>query len=94
MVRRLQAAGVPCTPLSTAVELLADERLRNHGYYEAEDHPELGRREFQMGGIRSELGPRLRRAAPLIGEANDDIYGELLGLSAEQIQTLADEAVI
>ena len=59
-----QDAGVPCTSLSTAVELLADERLRNHGYYEAEDHPELGRRSLQMGGIRSELGPWMRRAAP------------------------------
>jgi crotonobetainyl-CoA:carnitine CoA-transferase CaiB-like acyl-CoA transferase len=94
VMRRLQEAGVPCTTLSTAVELLDDDRLRNHGYYEAEDHPELGRREFQMGGIRSEIGPRVRRAAPLIGEANEDVYGRLLGLSAEQIRTLADEAVI
>jgi benzylsuccinate CoA-transferase BbsF subunit len=94
VVRRLQDAGVPCTPLSTAIELLDDERLRNHGYYQAGEHAELGRREFQMGAIRSELGPRVRRAAPLIGEANGDIYGGLLGLSADQIRALADEAVI
>jgi crotonobetainyl-CoA:carnitine CoA-transferase CaiB-like acyl-CoA transferase len=94
VVRLLQDAAVPCTPLSTAVELLDDERLRNHGYYQAGEHAELGRREFQMGGIRSELGPRLRRAAPLIGEANGDVYGGLLGLSTDEIRSLADEAVI
>jgi benzylsuccinate CoA-transferase BbsF subunit len=94
VVRLLQDAAVPCTPLSTAVELLDDERLRNHGYYQAGEHAELGSREFQMGGISSELGPRLRRAAPMIGEANGDVYGGLLGLSPDEIRSLADEAVI
>jgi crotonobetainyl-CoA:carnitine CoA-transferase CaiB-like acyl-CoA transferase len=94
VVRRLHGAGVPCTPLSTAIELLDDERLGNHGYYQTGDHPELGARPFQMGGIRSELGPRVHRAAPLIGEANGDVYGGLLGLSPAEIGALADEAVI
>jgi crotonobetainyl-CoA:carnitine CoA-transferase CaiB-like acyl-CoA transferase len=94
VVGRLRGAGVPCTPLSSAIELLEDERLHDHGHFQTVEHPKLGRRPFQMGAIRSELGPDLRRAAPLIGEANEDIYGGLLGLSAEEIRALEEDAVI
>ena len=90
----LAAAGVPCSPLLTAGELLADQALRARGYYQEATHPLLGTREFQMGAIASAAGPELHRAAPMFGEANDDIYGGLLGMSPDQIRELAAEAVI
>ena len=94
VVSELAGAGVPCSPLLTAGELLADQALRARGYYQEATHPLLGAREFQMGAIQSAAGPVLRRAAPMFGEANDDIYGGLLGMSPDQIRELAAEAVI
>jgi crotonobetainyl-CoA:carnitine CoA-transferase CaiB-like acyl-CoA transferase len=94
VARELDAVGVPCSPLLTADELLADTALRAHGYYQEATHPLLGAREFQMGGIQSAAGPELRRAAPIFGEANNAVYGDLLGMSPDRIRELADEAVI
>jgi crotonobetainyl-CoA:carnitine CoA-transferase CaiB-like acyl-CoA transferase len=95
VVKELADAGVPCSPLLTAQELLADPALRGRRYYQKGIHPLLGEREFQMGGIASHTGgPELRRAAPMFGEANEDVYCGLLGLSPERVRQLADEAVI
>jgi crotonobetainyl-CoA:carnitine CoA-transferase CaiB-like acyl-CoA transferase len=90
----LTAAGVPCTPMATATDALGDERLRAHGYFQAADHPLLGEREFQLGPVASAAGPRLRKSAPLVGEANEYVYGELLGLSAAAISALREDVVI
>jgi crotonobetainyl-CoA:carnitine CoA-transferase CaiB-like acyl-CoA transferase len=94
VVTGLADAGVPCSPVLTAEEMLADPALRARGYYQEATHPLLGPREFQMGGIQSPAGPELRRAGPMFGEANDDIYGGLLGMSPDHIRELAAEAVI
>jgi crotonobetainyl-CoA:carnitine CoA-transferase CaiB-like acyl-CoA transferase len=94
VVAALAGAGVPCSPLLTAAELLADPALRAHGYYQEASHPLLGAREFQMGAIASVAGPGLRRAAPTFGEANDAVYGGLLGLSPGDIRELAAEGVV
>jgi crotonobetainyl-CoA:carnitine CoA-transferase CaiB-like acyl-CoA transferase len=94
VVAELEGAGVPCSPLLTAAELLADPALRAHGYYQEAVHPLIGAREFQMGAIASDAGPDLRRAAPTFGEANDAVYGDLLGLSRDSIRDLAAEGVV
>ena len=40
------------------------------------------------------IGGRLDRGAPCYGEDNDYVYGELLGMSSEEIKALAAEGVI
>jgi benzylsuccinate CoA-transferase BbsF subunit len=94
VVALLRAVGVPATALSATEELLDDEALRSFGYFQSAEHPNLGEREFQMGGIRSARGPDLRRAAPTMGEANDLVYGDILGFSEQQIETYRNDAVI
>ncbi|MDD4860072.1 MAG: hypothetical protein PHR56_07740, partial [Dehalococcoidales bacterium] len=36
----------------------------------------------------------IRRPAPMVGEHNDYVFGELLGVSPEELQRLADEHII
>jgi crotonobetainyl-CoA:carnitine CoA-transferase CaiB-like acyl-CoA transferase len=38
--------------------------------------------------------PSVERAAPLLGEHNDYVFGELLGLSAEERRQLVADKVI
>jgi len=40
------------------------------------------------------IGGRLDRGAPCYGEDNEYVYGELLGMSVQEIKALADEGVI
>ena len=40
------------------------------------------------------MGGRLDRGAPCYGEDNHYVYGELLGMSSEEIAALAEEGVI
>jgi crotonobetainyl-CoA:carnitine CoA-transferase CaiB-like acyl-CoA transferase len=47
-----------------------------------------------MGPVKSASGPELRSAAPLVGEANDYVFGELLGMSDEEIGALREGVVI
>lgn len=94
VVSLLRDAGVPATAMAAIDELMEDEALRSFEYFRAADHPSLGERQFQMGGIRSSSGPELTRAAPSMGEANDLVYREILELSEEQIETYRNDAVI
>jgi hypothetical protein len=49
-------------------------------------------------GVMSEspayIGGRLDRGAPCYGEDNYYVYGELLGMSSQEIEALAEEGVI
>jgi hypothetical protein len=48
----------------------------------------------KMSASPAYIGGRLDRGAPCYGEDNDYVYGELLGMSAQEIKELAEEGVI
>ncbi len=48
----------------------------------------------KMGATPPFSGGEIDRAAPVYGEDNDYVYGELLGMSAGEIAQLAEEGVI
>jgi crotonobetainyl-CoA:carnitine CoA-transferase CaiB-like acyl-CoA transferase len=95
IMERCQAAGVPVTAVFTVEEAAEHPHLRERGYVVELEHPELGR--FRDLGPPFKLpespgGPRA--AAPLLGQHNDLVYGERLGLSAdERAQLRADDII-
>ena len=40
------------------------------------------------------IGGRIDRGAPMYGEDNNYVFGELLGMSSQEIEALAEEGVI
>src|SRR5437870_843167 len=92
---RLKAARVPCAPVRTAPEVMADRHMHERGMLEDIDHPELGpitapTSPLRLHGLaRAPAGP-----SPLIGQHNAEIYGDWLGLSAAELAALKDEGVI
>ena len=42
----------------------------------------------------SETPARIRKASPLLGEDNEEVFGGLLGMSKEEIEKLKDEEII
>ena len=94
----LQGVGVPAGPVLTAGQALADPHFRQRGFFERVDHPAetgLGTKEYigrgwKLSGSKAGIdGP-----APLLGEANDYALREVLGLSAERVEALAEQEVI
>ena len=96
LMARLQAAGVPAGVVQDGEDLLErDPHLRERGFYVRTDHPELG--EFAVQGTPprfSHTPARVRHGAPTLGQHCDAVYGELLGLSAGEMEDLRQRGVI
>jgi benzylsuccinate CoA-transferase BbsF subunit len=92
----LQAAGVPAGAVQRSRDLVErDPQLRHRGMHPEITHPLLG--TFKVDGVpvrfsRTSVG--VRRPGPLLGEANIDVYGGLLGLGSEEIGALVEAEVV
>lgn len=95
-IRILQSHGVPAGALQQADDLVdRDPYLAERGFFVSAQHPALGETRFDgFPVIFSETSPTLRRSAPVLGQDNAAVFGELLGLPADEIQRLEAERVI
>lgn len=90
-----EAADVTAAPIYDAEQLLGDEHLRARGYFLAVDDPDLGRVTVQ--GPVAQLTETPGRVAHLghgLGEDNDGVFGELLGLPADRLAALRASGTI
>ena len=92
----LQAAGVPSAVVQNARDLLdSDEHIRERDYYVYLDHPEAGRTAYDGPGFRLSKTPaEYRTAGCMLGEHNEQVCKEILGLSDEEIADLMVEQVL
>lgn len=92
----LQAAGVPAGVVQNIADMVdRDPQLRERQFYVGLEHPEAGLTRYD--GIVAKLSATpgiIQRPAPLLGEHNDYVFRELLGLSEEEINRLMVEQVI
>ena len=91
-----QANHHPWGPVSTAVELLDNEQLWDRGFYQKVADPQTGSEVVYPGAPykTSESGWLLGSTAPEVGQHNNQVYCEELGLSAEELQKLTSGGVI
>ena len=92
----LQARGVPAGFVQRPRDRIEDdENARAWGLWPEVTHPEMGR--VKVDGVPLKLSrtpARLRHGAPLLGQHNDFVYGDLLKMSKTEIDTLRQEQVI
>jgi crotonobetainyl-CoA:carnitine CoA-transferase CaiB-like acyl-CoA transferase len=89
-----QEAGLACSPLYTIEELLEDSHFDGRKVFEKIDHPETG--ELTYPGrpfIMSETPWEIRHPAPLLGQHNGEVYGNL-GYSRQDIIGLKENNII
>ena len=86
----LQAAGVPAGVVQNGVDLVVnDEQLAAREWTVAREHAVLGEHITDGLPVHFSRTPGTReRPGPLLGEANEYVYGELLGCSAEEMTEL------
>ena len=91
----LQSAGVPAGAVLTNKELLLDPHLKNRNFYTLITHPEVGTRPLAGMSFKLSKTPgNIRRSAPCLGEHNEYVFGELLGMSTKDMEQLAEEGII
>ena len=89
LMEELQRRGVAAGVIQSAREMLADEHLKERGYYVYLDHPEAGHTAHDGPPFRLSKTPgKLRSPAPLLGEHTEQVCKEILGLSDEEIADL------
>ena len=90
----LAGAGVACGAVLDSSEVLADGHLRGRGMVVDLEHPERGRFPMPANPIHMSDSPTEVRAAPLLGEHNAEVYGEWLGLGADEVAQLQRDGAI
>ncbi|MFQ5856299.1 MAG: CaiB/BaiF CoA transferase family protein [Anaerolineae bacterium] len=95
VMTNLQAAGVPAGMVQTVGDLFSCPQLTHRGQWPALEHPELGSYEYEAPPfLLSETPAEIRRPSPCLGEHNDYVFGELLGMSRAEIEQLEAEGVL
>lgn len=95
LMEKLQEAGVAAMPSFDAEEILKDPHTKARGLFVDVEHPRLGTQTVMGPAWKfSETPARIRKAAPLIGEDNETVFGSLLGMTEEEIRDLTDKKVI
>ncbi|UCG83641.1 MAG: CoA transferase [Dehalococcoidia bacterium] len=91
----LQKAGVAAIPSFSSPEIWGDPHLDERGLTVIVDHVTLGAQPVSAPPWKlSRTSAEITSAGPTLGQHNDYIFGELLGLSKEEISDLVDKGVI
>jgi crotonobetainyl-CoA:carnitine CoA-transferase CaiB-like acyl-CoA transferase len=94
MVNEFCQAGLASAPSRNGRDLYADRHLRDRGAFVPIIHPEIGELELFPPPFRiSDLDIPVK-CAPLLGEHNEYVLGELLGLTDKEIEDLRDKNII
>ena len=92
----LQSVSVPAAVVQRSSDLLRDPQLAHRRFFRYMDHAEMGNipytgHQFRIRGYES--GPRF--PAPLLGEHNELVLREILGMTDEEItEVLAAGAIV
>jgi formyl-CoA transferase len=89
----LNEHDIPCGPILSTRELIEDATLAELGAVVEVDHPERGRFRTVGCPLRLSDSPVEVTRPPLLGEHNDEVYGEL-GYTAKQLSGLRSIGVI
>ncbi|MGH7757363.1 MAG: CoA transferase, partial [Vulcanimicrobiaceae bacterium] len=89
MVARLRAVGVPCGPVNSVAEALAEPQTAAREMIVAYEHPEFGTVRSVASPVRVGASAATHRRAPRRGEDRDAILRDLLNYSPERVATAA-----
>jgi formyl-CoA transferase len=94
VMQKLGEAEVPCGAVFDSQNILTDPHLRERGMIVTVAHPTRG--TITMPGCAVQLtdSPAEVKPAPLLGQHNEEVYRELLGLTPGAIEKLKKEGVI
>ncbi|MSQ13323.1 MAG: hypothetical protein EXR47_04160 [Dehalococcoidia bacterium] len=84
---------VSMVSLDTPKDIVNSPQLKARGFFREVEHPELGK-SFRYPGPPYPLPTSpatIFRRAPLIGEHNQEVYGQVLGMTTDEMRRLQQE---
>jgi CoA:oxalate CoA-transferase len=91
----LITAGVPVGEVNTIDKIVDDPNIKLREMIVEVEHPLAGEVKITDTPIKLSLTPgKVEKASPLLGEHTEEILGELLGFSQEEIEGLKKEGVV
>lgn len=91
----LQNVGVAAMPSFNAEEMLSDPHVKARSLITEVEHPVMGKKVVLNPSWKlSETPAKVKRASPLLGEHNEEVFGGLLGMSEVEIENFKHEKVI
>jgi len=95
VMETLQAVGVAAMPVYDGADLVRDAHVLERGIIEEVEHPAMGKKKVLGPPWRFSKTPaEIQRPGPLLGQHNDYVLGELLGMSRRDIDRLTEEQVV
>lgn len=86
---------IPSAPVRDMIEVINDPHMHERGMLEWIEHPDFGRIVVPGSPLRVHgTEPLASTPSPRLGQHNDEIYGEWLGLGADGVAELKRDGVI
>ena len=93
-MEQLEAAGVPCGPINTIDQVFEDAQVKSRGMKFTMPHPDAGDIPLVASPLRLSGTPvRYGKAPPPLGLDTRDVLAEVLGISPERLDALAQAGV-
>ena len=93
VMQKLQKVGVAAGPSFNIEELINDPHIKKRGVFVEQNHPEAGKTIVYRSPWKSALTAN-NSPAPCLGEHNNYVLKELLGLSDSEIINLTNKKII
>lgn len=89
VVAACKAHKIPSAPVRHALEVMEDAHMHERGMLERVDHPSLGSVVLPNSPLRLHGADRVvTRPSPKLGEHNEEVYGQWLGLGPRGVAEL------
>jgi crotonobetainyl-CoA:carnitine CoA-transferase CaiB-like acyl-CoA transferase len=91
----LQDGGIPCLPVNSPSDFLAEEQVRSRDFLGEVSSPSLGTYSMlRFPALFDGVRPPAAQPPPSCGHHNGEVYGDWLGMSAAQLELLAARGII
>lgn len=95
IMHHLQGCSVHCAVVNTMKDLFSDPQLLARQLWQTMEHGEIGPHRYRMVSYQlSETPGRVRRAAPCLGQDNEEVLSGWLGLDSDLYRELAKQGAI
>lgn len=92
----INAAGVPASPINDLYQVSHDPHIvEDREMFIPVKHPVIGDMRVNGNPVKLlDMMPEVRTCAPALGQHNEEIYGQLLGMDKAQLEALEEDHVI